>query len=121
MMTVTPYSRVDAIDDMQRCIRLLRLHSEELGITQRVAVMGFSAGGMLSANCATVYDCDDPRNAFATGYALTMAGVPFELHCFPEGVHGLALADGANDLSMDIPHVAHWAQLCAEWLTEQDI
>ena len=50
-----------------------------------------------------------------------MAGVPFELHCFPEGVHGLALADGANDLSMDIPHVAHWAQLCAEWLTEQDI
>lgn len=203
---LAPYSRFDAIDDMQRCIRLLRLHSEELGITQRVAVMGFSAGGMLSANCATVYDCgdpeaedpveriscrpdaavlgygafavvaypggffmnpfgdpeevltrgvmggipitrrqrlllspeanitcdtppffiwqtnsDDPRNAFATGYALTMAGVPFELHCFPEGVHGLALADGANDLSMDIPHVAHWAQLCAEWLTEQDI
>lgn len=38
---LAPYSRFDAIDDMQRCIRLLRLHSEELGITQRVAVMGF--------------------------------------------------------------------------------
>ena len=64
---------------------------------------------------------DDPRNAFATGYALTMAGVPFEMHCFPEGVHGLALADGENDLAMNIPHIGHWAQLCAEWLGEQNI
>ena len=201
---LAPYSRFDAINDMQRCIRLLRQNSAELGITQRVAVMGFSAGGMLSANCATLYDfgdadakdpidrqscrpdaavlgygafavvaypggffmnpfgdpeetltgmggvqitrhqrlllapeanitcdtppffiwqtnSDDPRNAFATGYALTMAGVPFEMHCFPEGVHGLALADGENDLAMNIPHIGHWAQLCAEWLEEQNI
>ncbi|MBQ6551691.1 MAG: alpha/beta hydrolase [Lachnospiraceae bacterium] len=201
-----PYTRFDAIDDMQRAIRLLRYKKDELGITERIACMGFSAGGMLSANCATLYDpgdpqaedpverissrpdaavlgygafvivaypggffmspfgdseevlrhggictenvtrrerlklspeanitcdtppffiwqtnSDDPRNAFATGYALTMAGVPFELHCFPDGVHGMAMADGENDLAMNIPHVTHWGELCAEWLRAQDI
>ncbi len=30
---------------------------------------------------------DDPRNSFVLGAALTEAGVPFELHCFPDGVH----------------------------------
>lgn len=182
-----PYSRRDAMHDMQRAIRLLRARRDELGITDKIAVMGFSAGGMLSGNCATHYDAgdtaasdpverfscrpdaavlgygafatvafpagifanpfkdddrseklylapeknitcdtppffiwqtnsDDPRNSFVLGAALTEAGVPFELHCFPDGVHGLALADGNNDLYMDIPHVAHWSGLCAEWL-----
>lgn len=182
-----PYTRRDAICDMQRAIRLLRCRKDELGITDKVVAMGFSAGGMLSGNCATHYDAgnpeaadaierfscrpdaavlgygafatiafpggffdnpftdadraekcylapeknvttdtppffiwqtnsDDPRNAFVLSSSLTEAGVPFELHCFPDGVHGLALADGNNDLSMDIPHVAHWAELCAEWL-----
>ena len=196
-----PYTRFDAIHDMQRAIRLLRCRKDELKVTDQIVCMGFSAGGMLSANCATLYDAgdpasedpverissrpdaavlgygafaivaypggffmspfgdpeevlrhagictenvtrrerlmlspeanitcdtppffiwqtnsDDPRNAFATGYALTMAGVPFELHCFPDGVHGMAMADGENDLAMDIPHVAHWGELCAEWM-----
>ncbi len=186
-----PYTRYDAMHDMQRAIRLLRARKDELGITDKVAVMGFSAGGMLSGNCATHFDCgeagaddiierescrpdaavicygafafsafpagmfkrttrqeleerffmapeanvtldtppcfiwqtnsDDARHSFALGSALTAAGVEFELHCFPQGVHGLALADGDNDLGMDIPHVAHWAQLCAEWLCEHEI
>lgn len=182
-----PYSRRDAMADMQRAIRLLRARREELRISDKVAVMGFSAGGMLCGNCATHYDLgdcyaadpiqwqscrpdavvvcygafatlafpgpfmyspfadpdreekrylapennvtkdtppffiwqtnsDDPRNAFVLGSALTEAGVPFELHCFPDGVHGLALADGNNDLYSNIPHVAHWASLCVEWL-----
>lgn len=182
-----PYSRRDAICDMQRAIRLLRCRKEALGLTDQIAVMGFSAGGMLSGNCATHYDLgnpaaqdavermscrpdaavlgygafatvafpggffcnpfadaerreklylapeknimcdtppffiwqtnsDDPRNAFVLASALTEAGVPFELHCFPEGTHGLALADGNNDLAMNLPHVARWASLCAEWL-----
>ncbi|MBR5761037.1 MAG: hypothetical protein IKX87_03345 [Lachnospiraceae bacterium] len=59
---------------------------------------------------------DDPRNSFAMGQALTAMGVPFEMHLFPEGVHGLALADGHNDLAMDIPSVAQWAELCVNWL-----
>lgn len=190
-----PYTRRDAIADMQRAIRVLRSRKDELGITDKVAVMGFSAGGMLSGNCATHYDrgnpeaadpieresCrpdgavlgygafanvkypspffngrgmhtafddpnreellylapeknitrdtppffiwqtlrdffGDPRHSFVLGQELTEAGVPFEMHIFPEGVHGIALADGENDLAMDLPHVKHWAELCSEWL-----
>lgn len=188
-----PYTRLDAMDDMHRAIRYLRANQEALGITDKIAAMGFSAGGMLSSNVATHYDLgkadaedpierfscrpdaavlgygafaftagpmglfqnpfdrkfipfardarelyylapeanvtpdcppffiwqtnsDDPRHAFTLGSALTAAGVPFELHCFPDGVHGMALADGENDLYMDIPHVHRWAELCAEWM-----
>lgn len=188
-----PYTRYDAMSDMQRAIRLIRFHRQEWGVTERVATMGFSAGGMLSGNCATHFDrgdpqaadpverescrpdaavicygafaftafpspfgmratpfcssreelydmapeanvtpdtppcfiwqtnSDDPRHSFALGSALTAAGVEFELHCFPQGVHGLALADGDNDLGMNIPHVARWAELCAEWLEEHQL
>ena len=58
-----PYSRWDAMADMQRAIRLLRARKEEFGITDKVAAMGFSAGGMLSANCATHFDLGDPAAA----------------------------------------------------------
>ena len=51
-----PYTRRDSIADMQRAIRILRARKEELGISDRVTVMGFSAGGMLSANCATHFE-----------------------------------------------------------------
>ena len=196
---IKPYGRYDAMHDMQRAIRWLRANAAALGATDKVAVMGFSAGGMLSANCATHFDLgdaaasdpverescrpdaavlgygafafaglpggffcdpfsdmirnpfvankaeliyfapevnvtpetppffiwqtnsDDPRHSFTLGQALTAVGVPFEMHLFPEGVHGLALADGHNDLAMDLPHVARWASLCAEWLTAQGL
>lgn len=189
-----PYSRYDAMYDMQRAIRLLRARKGELGITDKVVAMGFSAGGMLSSNCATHFDfgnpdaadpierqscrpdgvvvgygafafcglpggvfcdpfadtvqnpfvaskkeliyfapevnirmntppffiwqtnSDDPRHSFTLGQALTAMGIPFEMHLFPGGIHGLALADGNNDLYMDVPHVAQWAPLCVTWL-----
>lgn len=194
-----PYTRYDALADMQRAVRILRLRKDELGITDRVAVMGFSAGGMLSGNCATHFDLgdpensdpvermscrpdaavlgyaafatcalpgglfmdpfgdkptsafvtsreeqvyfapevnitrqtppffiwqtnsDDPRHSFALGQALTAVGIPFEMHLFPEGVHGLAMADGNNDLSMNLPHVAQWGTLCTQWLEEHGL
>ena len=35
--------------------------------------------------------------------------IPFELHVFPFGQHGLGLAPGN-------PHVAQWAPLLVNWL-----
>lgn len=189
-----PYGRKDALDDMQRAIRLIREKKEEFGVSDKVVCMGFSAGGMLSGNAATQFDygnkesddpierqssrpdgavlgygafcfaglpggffvdpfsdfirnpffankeelfyyspevnisretppffiwqtnSDDPRNSFTLGQALTAKGIPFEMHLFPEGVHGLALADGHNDLAMHIPQVHKWADMCCGWL-----
>lgn len=187
---LVPYTRFDAIADMQRAIRILRSKKEEWNLGEKLAVMGFSAGGMLSGNCATHFDAGDPKNpdqieqfssrpdAAVIGYgamtavsfpkpfglqqddpmmgtgikekmyfsiekhvdcdtppmfiwqtmsddgrtgmclakALQDAEVPYELHIFTPGVHGLGMADGKNDLGMDIPHVAHWGELCSEWL-----
>lgn len=41
--------------------------------------------------------------------ALRRHGVPFSLHVFPHGRHGLGLAEEAKD-------VAQWTDLCGEWL-----
>lgn len=51
-----PYTRMHAIADMQRAVCLLRAKRESFGISGKVAVMGFSAGGMLAANCATHFE-----------------------------------------------------------------
>ena len=184
-----PYDRHAAIADMQRAIRLLR--TGDLGPGRRIIAMGFSAGGMLSGNCAVYADGGDPAasdpverlssrlDACVVGYgamssvsfpgpfmadpnepdlfgvnaadryylatekhitpdtppffiwqtlsddgrhglclakALQDAGVPYELHIFEGGVHGLAMADGENDLEADVPHIHHWGRLCTEWL-----
>jgi len=189
---LAPYSRMDALADIQRAVRVLRARKEELGITDKIAVLGFSAGGMLSANCATHYDAgcpeaedpiarqscrpdaavicygafagssypgkifedpfadenrrervylaaeknitvdtppffiwqtisDDPRHGMALAKELTDCGVPFELHFFPDGHHGVGMGDGYNDGFENFPHLSRWAQLCAEWLQMQGI
>ncbi len=51
-----PYGRRDAMADMSRAIRLLRSRKTLLGISDKVAVMGYSAGGRVAGNCATHYD-----------------------------------------------------------------
>lgn len=187
-----PYSRFDCIADMQRAIRILRYKKDELHITEKVIVMGFSAGGMLSANCATHFDygkteSEDPiqkqssrPDAAVVGYGaitgisfprpfmmpedyahdmhgmnmkeriylapekhidydtppffiwqtlsddgrfgmnlakeLSDAQIPYELHIFEGGIHGIGMADGENDLGMNVPHITHWGTLCDEWL-----
>lgn len=189
---LVPYSRRDAMADMSRAIRLIRSRQAELGVTDKVAVLGFSAGGMLSGNCATHYDrgnpdaadpverfssrpdaavlcygafatvafpvgimrstfgdpdraeklylapennvtadtppffiwqtiSDDPRNAFVLGKALTEAGVPFDLHCFETGHHGVGLADGHDDEGFSDDHLKKWADLCSSWLRVHEI
>lgn len=62
-------------------------------------------------------EMDDPRNALHLGEELTYYGIPFELHLFPYGAHGIALSDGNNfTMTGDDPHAGHWVELCAEWL-----
>jgi acetyl esterase/lipase len=43
--------------------------------------------------------------------ALARKGVPVELHVFPFGAHGLALA-------AEEPHAAQWVGLCERWLAD---
>ncbi len=62
------------------------------------------------------------QNSLLFVNALLEKNVPYELHIFDKGPHGLSLAslltstDGFPELVS--PHAAHWAQLCTEWLTK---
>lgn len=59
------------------------------------------------------------ENSLLFAQALRKNNIPFEMHIFPEGVHGLSLAtDETSEGGMpknDI-HVAAWMRLCTEWL-----
>jgi len=49
------------------------------------------------------------ENSLLFAAALHKNKVPFELHVFPHGQHGLGLATG-------VPEVGQWPSLCAAWL-----
>ncbi len=49
------------------------------------------------------------QNSLDFARALAGAGVPFELHVFPHGGHGLGLA-------VDDPAAGRWSELCGRWL-----
>ena len=51
------------------------------------------------------------RNALEFAKALAANGVPFALHVFPHGKHGLALAEGAED-------VHEWTRLVLQWIRD---
>ncbi len=60
-----------------------------------------------------------PAHSLRMAGALSQNGVPFELHIFPRGDHGLALAtertcNGKDE--MILPEVAQWMELCCSWL-----
>lgn len=52
------------------------------------------------------------QNSLLFAEALKRCGVPFELHVYPHGRHGLGLAS-------EEPSVGTWTELCARWLKEQ--
>ena len=52
------------------------------------------------------------QNSLLLAGALAAKGVPFELHIFPNGPHGLGLAP-------EFPEVAQWAPMCQRWLLAQ--
>lgn len=192
---LAPHKRMEAIEDMQRAIRLLRTQGASIGLSTRIVLMGFSAGGMLAANCATHFDLgnpaqedvierassrpdagvvcygamsatafpmqfgnepdailfgesakerfyfsaerhvridtpplfiwqtmgDDGRYGMALASAMQAANAPYELHIFQAGAHGLALADGENDLNSVVESVSRWPELCIGWLKENGL
>lgn len=60
------------------------------------------------------------ENSFLFAQALKKENIPFELHIYPNGPHGLSLAtaetDESGDGSMTIPHVQGWLELSAQWV-----
>jgi acetyl esterase/lipase len=62
------------------------------------------------------------ENSFLLANALKKAAVPLEMHIFPEGRHGLALADHeteeGNPANVN-PQAAQWFALCVNWLKKQ--
>jgi len=48
------------------------------------------------------------ENSLLFAAALSRHHVPFELHVYPDGAHGIGLAE-------DNAHVATWAELCGDW------
>lgn len=58
---VAPYAYPSALHDAQQAIRLVRHHAEEWGVdAERIALLGFSAGGHLAASAGTLFHDGDP-------------------------------------------------------------
>lgn len=57
------------------------------------------------------------ENSLSHASALARHGVPFELHVFPQGRHGLGLA--VNEPGPGRHPAAGWARLCQNWLDGQ--
>lgn len=156
------------LQDAEQALRLIRENAESYGVdAQRIAVIGFSAGGHLAAALGTMgevrpdamilgYPCilesigdilaspipsldrevdekTPPCFLFATygdstvpvenslefASALNRQKVPFELHIFTNGDHGLSLAkphtaNGNPELIND--RVGAWMPMCVSWL-----
>ncbi len=183
---VAPYKHPAEISDAMRAVKLVRANAKKYGIDKnKIAVMGFSAGGHLAGSVSVHYDkemyaptdkidkescrpdasilcyavldmleyrhdgsrinllgervsqkdkelmalqlhvtADTPpaflwhtsedqavpvQGAMLYAKALADACVPFEVHVYPHGNHGLGLAP-------ENPHVAQWANALEQWL-----
>ena len=54
-------------------------------------------------------DCVPVMNSLLYAQALSRENIPYEMHIYPEGPHGLGLAT-------DLPHVAKWSSDLLDWL-----
>lgn len=61
-------------------------------------------------------NCVPVQNALLMADAMTKAGVPFELHIFPNGPHGLALCNEQTRVLN--PHCECWMELAIKWAKE---
>lgn len=61
------------------------------------------------------------QNTLLYASALAMAGVPFEYHVYPTGVHGLALANSETSVGqpvLEVPVVSTWIRDAVRWCRE---
>ena len=61
------------------------------------------------------------QNALLLAAAYTEKKLPFELHIYPEGVHGLALANEdtmAKNPVLVVPHAQSWIDLAIRWIKD---
>ncbi len=162
------------LTDAEAALRMIHDNAADWGVdAERIAVIGFSAGGHLAAalslfggvrpaaslliypviTASTLRVChqatwDAPDLLAAIGpetpptflahtapdavvpvtdslsYAARLAevGVPFELHVFPSGIHGLSLATSftsSGDLGKADAVFAGWRGLAIDWLGRQ--
>lgn len=64
---------------------------------------------------ATVNDNAVPsENSLMLAMAYKKAGVPFELHLYESGIHGLSLA--TEEVNTPNKPVSHWVKTCQKWL-----
>ncbi len=189
---LSPYNHPAMLLDALRAIRLVRYNAEKFNVNpDRIAILGFSAGGHLAGSLYTHYDfeyekadeidevsarpngailcygvlsliskythsgsrqnllsdytgeeymaladflsaekqvtkdsppaflwhtAEDPvvpvSNSIDMAKALSEKKIPFELHIYPTGGHGMGLAPQK-------PHVSSWAPLSATWLRDE--
>ncbi len=65
--------------------------------------------------------CVPVQNSLMFMNAMLSAGVPFEAHIFPEGRHGLSLANEETKAGNEgnvVPHVQCWADLAVKWIKD---
>lgn len=61
------------------------------------------------------------QHTIRMAHALADQNIPFEMHVFEEGDHGLALATQASSTAWDqtSPDAEKWAELCEKWLSKR--
>lgn len=57
------------------------------------------------------------ENSLKMAAALSRAKVPFELHVFPEGIHGMSVC--TQEVNTPGAYNARWVQWCVAWLNRQ--
>ncbi len=126
--TLLCYPVITAVDATHRA-SFMNLFGREEDVFSREESERVSAELHVTGNTPPAFlwtTSDDPlvpsRNSLLYAEALNAHGVPYELHVFPKGAHGLAMADRAarpvNDTNGDYvsPYVARWAEMAAKWL-----
>lgn len=92
-------------------------------ISQKVSIRTDHSEAELTTLWHTFADDAVPvENTLLLAQAMRRAGVPFELHIFPKGIHGLGLADEMTDDGsgrLIVPECAAWPSLAADWIRRE--